>query len=587
MEFDRKTILALALIGLIFIVMQTDYYQENFLPKPPPKQEDTTGTEKEISEPEPMSVLEQPARTEPESALEVSEFAIRGEGEEITIETDLYQAIMSTQGATIRSFKLKNYQIANGSLVELVGNRSGGNLGILLPGRTDTLDTSPLLFEASKVRLNLSNARPRDEIEFVLTFGPNQTLVKKFTFFNDAYSVELAVELKNLSDVVDGYSYLIGWRSGLATTEPNLQMDMEHAKAYASQGDVESFDASDDFKSVDWDHSTDWVGIRTKYFAIVLIPKSGKGERVRFGAEKMPVSEDVFLERYEFDLQMPLKSTKLNQDHFVVYFGPLDYDIVSSYGIDLEKMMDLGWAFFRPFGRIVLATFTWLHGFVPNYGLVIIIFAILVKIVLYPLTHKSYQSIKEMQALQPVIQELNEKYADDPTKKQQEMMKIYQEYGINPLGGCIPMVLQMPLLFALFNVFRSTIELRGADFIWWINDLSMPDTIYTLSFSIPMYGNTVNVLPIFMGVTMFIQQKLTMKDPKQKAMVYFMPIFMTLLFNSFPSGLNLYYALFNLFSIIQEQFMPHKVKTADELKQRAKERREKKRRVPHDYRRRK
>jgi len=143
----------------------------------------------------------------------------------------------------------------------------------------------------------------------------------------------------------------------------------------------------------------------------------------------------------------------------------------------------------------------------------------------------------------------------------------------------------MPLLIALFNVFQSTIELRGAHFIWWITDLSRPDTIATLSFSIPMYGNTVNILPIFMGVTMFIQQKMTMKDPKQKAMVYFMPIFLTLLFNSFPSGLNLYYALFNLLSIIQEKFIPYKIKTLEELKQ-AQATKSKKRRVKFDYRRR-
>ena len=154
--------------------------------------------------------------------------------------------------------------------------------------------------------------------------------------------------------------------------------------------------------------------------------------------------------------------------------------------------------------------------------------------------------MKEMQALQPIMQELNEKYKDNPQKKQQEVMSLYKEYGVNPLGGCIPMVLQMPLLIALFSVFRTTIELRGAAFIWWMTDLARPDTVAILPFSIPLYGNTFNILPLFMGITMFIQQKISMKDPKQKAMVYLMPIFLTLMFNTFPSGLNLYYALFNL-----------------------------------------
>jgi len=248
-------------------------------------------------------------------------------------------------------------------------------------------------------------------------------------------------------------------------------------------------------------------------------------------------------------------------------------------------MMDLGYAIFRPVGKVILWSFQLFHRFIPNYGLVIILFSILVKLVLFPLTRKSYQSMKEMQLLQPKMQEMNEKYKENPQKKQQEVMKMYQEYGINPLGGCIPMALQMPLLIALFSIFRSTIELRGASFIWWITDLSRPDTVAMLPFTVPFYGNTVNILPLFMGVTMFIQQKMTMQDPKQKAMVYMMPVFLTFLFNSFPSGLNLYYALFNLFSILQEKFLPYKIRTLEEMKA-SKASKKKRTRVKHDYRRR-
>jgi len=168
-----------------------------------------------------------------------------------------------------------------------------------------------------------------------------------------------------------------------------------------------------------------------------------------------------------------------------------------------------------------------------------------------------------MQALQPKLNDLKEKYKNDPQKLNQATMKMYKEEKVNPLGGCLPMLLQMPLLWGLFIVFRSTIELRGEGFVWWIKDLANPDTIATLPFSIPMYGDSVNILPLFMGATMLIQQKLTVTDPKQKAMVYFMPIFLTLLFNSFPSGLNLYYALFNLLSIIQQKYLVPSPATAN------------------------
>ncbi|MCU0643509.1 MAG: YidC/Oxa1 family membrane protein insertase, partial [bacterium] len=187
-----------------------------------------------------------------------------------------------------------------------------------------------------------------------------------------------------------------------------------------------------------------------------------------------------------------------------------------------------------------------------------ILFAIIIKILTYPLTAKSTASMQRMQTLQPKMAELKEKYAKDPQRLNKETMKLYKEEGINPLSGCLPTLLQLPLLWAIFIVFRNTIELRDAAFAWWITDLSVPDTIFQLPFSIPFYGDLVNVLPLVMGASMFIQQKMTMKDPKQKAMVYFMPIFLTLLFNSFPSGLNLYYSLFNIFQIVQQKWMPVK-----------------------------
>ena len=164
--------------------------------------------------------------------------------------------------------------------------------------------------------------------------------------------------------------------------------------------------------------------------------------------------------------------------------------------------------------------------------------------------------MKEMSKLQPLMAELKEKYKGDPQRYQKETMKLYKEHNINPLGGCLPVLLQLPLLGALFIVFRSTIQLRGATFIpGWIDDLSRGDTLATLPFSLPMYGDQFNLLPILMAVSMIFQSKMTMKDPKQKAMVYVMPIFLLLLFNQFPSGLNLYYTLFNVWTILQQKFV--------------------------------
>ncbi|MFQ5863742.1 MAG: membrane protein insertase YidC [bacterium] len=579
MEFDKRTILAFLLIGLIFVIMSTDYYKRLVQPtkKVIPKEE----IEKEVvakdkglepSEEEPAYPLEAPAGSVSrakekkgdllEEAHKYSQ--LLGAGETVTVETNLYKAMLSTQGATLRSWTLRNYIAADSSQVQLIGEDGFGNLALLVPTFEDTIDTSPFVFSVNKHKIVLGDRNVSDQLEFELNLGENRSIKKIFTFYQDRYSVDLKVELHNFDRIVEGFRYYLIWRTGLRSTEHNFVDDMNNAHGYALQGDLEKFDAKDKYKSLD--DPTDWVAIRTKYFSVVVIPEEVKAEAVNYYGEQIPVSEKKKWKKYGFDLQMPFYDEPKNVNNFTLYVGPLDYDILKSYQVQLEKMMSFGWAPIRPFAKFVLWSFKEMHKVIPNYGWVIVVFSILIKLVLYPLTRKSYKSMKEMQALQPEMQKLNEKYKNEPQKKQQELMKLYKEHGVNPLGGCIPMLLQMPLLIALFNVFRSTIQLRGAHFIWWIQDLSRPDTVATLPFSLPLYGNLVNILPLFMGITMFVQQKISMKDPKQKAMIYFMPVFFTLLFNSFPSGLNLYYALFNLFSIFQEKLIPYHPKSDNAAK---------------------
>ncbi|MFQ5649481.1 MAG: membrane protein insertase YidC [bacterium] len=606
MEIDKKTIIAVLLIGLIFFLMNTEFYQKHFLPQPAPQtvgrqgkepQESGYAQDKELGQKTETGSPEADTQTSllgAQTAVNLSLDSLLAEGEDITVETDLYQAVFSSRGATLKSWRLKKYQgldSASVQLFDLGAQDSTGNLGLVLPGLglpspgdKTTDDTGLSVFKFDKREIVLNKEGEVKSLEFVLDLGGGRQIKKVYTFYQGYYSFDLKVEISNLHRALDGISYYLTWRTGMKSTEQDFEKDMQRAKGYAYQGEVDDFDMKDEAKSELFDTSTDWVGIRTKYFASVVIPKSSKGESVRFGGTPVNVQQEVPLKKYSYDLEMPFVPQRKKVDHFVVYLGPLDYDILKSYNVGLEDMMDLGWAIFRPFGKFVLWSFTLLHTVIPNYGFVIILFSILIKVVLFPLTRKSYQSMKQMQALKPLMDDLNEKYKDDPQKKQQAVMEMYREYGVNPLGGCIPMVLQMPLLYAMFNVFRSTIELRGAGFIWWITDLSRPDSVATLPFTIPLYGDTVNILPLFMGITMFIQQKMTITDQKQKALVYFMPIFLTLLFNSFPSGLNLYYALFNLLSIMQEKLIPYKIKTLEELKQGKKQTKVKKRRVKYDYR---
>jgi YidC/Oxa1 family membrane protein insertase len=321
-------------------------------------------------------------------------------------------------------------------------------------------------------------------------------------------------------------------------------------------GELEVFDApGKGEKRLNPSGTVDWIAVRSKYFEIAVIPE-GNTQGIDFIASKYKKGK---FQPKEFKLALKLTNPSGNlEQKYRLYIGPMDSKRLSSMGVGLESTMNWGWAIIKPFSIAILWSFKQLHTIVPNYGVVIIIFSILIKIILWPLTQKSYKSMREMQKLQPYLKELREKYKSDPQKMQKETAKLYKEHKVNPMGGCLPVLLQMPLLYALFIVFQSTIELRGAPFMLWIKDLSLPDYVLHLGFTIPMYGDAVAILPLIMGITTFFQSKSSMTDPSQKMMLYFMPVFLTLLFNSFPSGLTLYYALFNVLSMLHQMWMQKK-----------------------------
>jgi YidC/Oxa1 family membrane protein insertase len=304
-----------------------------------------------------------------------------------------------------------------------------------------------------------------------------------------------------------------------------------------------------------------WTGIRNKYFVVALIPRLKETQGAFLEGKRTAAPDQGMVESYTMGVEMPFVGKTLDEDRYTLYLGPLDYDLIRSMDVNLDRIMSLGsvWII-RPISQyFIIPIFQFLHWFIPNYGIVLIIFAFIIKVILHPLTKKSMQSMQKMQALQPMMTEIREKHKEDPQKMNQAMMRLYKEYGVNPAGGCLPMLLQLPILYALWAVFGSTIELRQANFIWWIQDLAAPDVILALPAKIPIFGiDKISGLALAMGVTMFIQQKMTVKDPKQKMMVWMMPVMMTLLFTNFPSGLNLYYFVFNLLSIVQQTYMNKK-----------------------------
>jgi len=486
----------------------------------------------------------------------------------VVVETDLYRAVLSSHGARIKSWRLKKFfmrGVKDSIRVELIQNQGYNNLDLRFFVEGDTLSLGSKAFSLVQQRksLILTPERPRGEILFRFQDPQKGFRVqKKFIFYNDKYSFDLDIKVEGLQDLISAPSYQLVWASGLAPTEQNLREDMSYTKAYALMGkELVEFNVKKDPKRASFSGSTRWVAQRTKYFTLAMIPRSSQGEKVEFSGRGVEVERGTLKKIYSTALEMPLKTTQEQTDRVTIYLGPLDYDITKSLGVGLDRIiMSSGWyeRLFRPFSILILRAFKAIHKLIPNYGVVIILFSILIKILLYPLTRKSYTSMKKMQVLQPKLAQLKEKYKNDPQKLSQETMKLYKQYGVNPMGGCLPMLLQMPVFIGLFIVFRSTIQLRGAKFVAWIKDLSLPDTVAHLPFKFPFYGDCVNILPLIMGLAMFLQQRTTVRDPRQAAMSYIMPIFFVLIFNNFPSGLILYWTLFNIFSTLQQVFMKEK-----------------------------
>lgn len=492
-------------------------------------------------------------------------FSPRAKGTQriITIETDKIRAELTTKGGRIRRWELKGYTTWDGNPVQFVDYGSGGDFNVLFTTKEGkVVNTGDLYFDTDVSETHIVVEENFEfEIKFQLPATNGGALVKKLKFKNGTYDCDVTVELLKLEDVIANYQYEVAWENGIRYFEHNSVDEASFGAALAYAGnELTEIDAHDFGKTVEKEMggNVDWVAIRNKYFGVALIPLTQPTEGAFLSGSRNPLPDNGVHESYSVALKMPYKGLPQEQATIKLYAGPLDHGVLKSYERHLEQLMSLGWSWLvRPLAEyIFLPLFKLIHDVVPNWGLVIILFSIIIKVVLHPLTKKSTESMQKMQKLQPMLEEIREKYKDDPQKMNQAIMNLYKEYGINPAGGCLPLLLQLPIMYALYFVFRGAIELRQSSFVWWITDLSVPDVIYSLPFRIPLIGiQDISGIALFMGVTMFIQSKMTIKDPRQKATVWLMPILMTLLFNGFPSGLNLYYAMFNVLGIVQQIYI--------------------------------
>jgi YidC/Oxa1 family membrane protein insertase len=574
---DRQTVIAFILIGIIVVVWL-------YITTPPPqpvsekKQVDTTLVDKKNQKNETKK-----EETPPPASDTVSNGLFQNKNQQekvIVVETEKSIIELSTRGANLRKVFLKEFNNWYDSeksaadrkptYVQLINYSKGGTYDIsFVSSEGKKINTSDLIFSSDKTT-SFYRVSPKDSLSISFTFeiSAGKFIKKGYSFYGDKYNINTSIELSGMNDLISNNTYDLVWSNGIRFVENNSVDEANYSNASVFYGDEQVIvDASGIGEKVanDFNGRIDWIAVRNKYFASIIIPHNPSDvEGAYIEGNRVEASNSGVKEFYDARLIVPFKNEAYEKKNFNLYIGPIEYHILQSYNRNLQKIVDFG-SFFglkfivRPIAEFVLLPlFNFLHTFIPNYGIVIIVFSLIIKIVLYPLTKKSMQSMKKMQLLQPKINEIKEKYKEDPQKMNKETMKLYSTYGINPAGGCFPILLQMPIFIALWGLFQAAIELRNQPFFWWITDLSRPDVILDLGFSLPLFGvQQISGLALLMGITTFVQQKMSVKDPKQQALIYMMPVMLTLLFMTFPSGLNLYYFMFNVFSIAQQYYINH------------------------------
>ncbi len=586
---DKQTTIAFILIGALLVVWL-------YINSPSPDEiqnkqtTDTTLVAKDTAAPK---IEENKPAAKPADTLSVKEdreadnygkyfTPAEGSGEIITLENDLVKMEFSTKGADIRKYYLKDFRNwysadvdSNSSFykthVQLINYTKGGSYDLsFVTADGKAINTANLMF-TDNLDKSYYKVSGNDSlvIDFKLKVDKDSYILKRYIFYGNKYSMQSDIEMVGMNNLISNNTYDLLWSNGIRFVEENSVDEANYSNASLYYGgDHVIVDASSvgEKEQKDFNGRVDWIAVRDKYFAAIIAPNNPASvEGAYIEGTRKNYKNDGVKEFYSIRLIVPFKNQDVEKNSFTLYVGPVDYDILKTYGDHFIAIVEfgsfLGLKFIvRPIAEyILMPLFTFLHTFIPNYGWVIIVFSLIIKFVLYPLTKSSYQSMKKMQMLQPKMAEIKEKYKDDPQKVNKETMKLYSTYGVNPAGGCLPLLLQMPIFVALWGLFQVAIELRQQPFMLWITDLSRPDIIYHLPFKIPLFGiNQISGLALLMGITTFVQQKMSVKDPKQQGLVYIMPVMLTLMFMGFPSGLNLYYFMFNVFSIGQQYYINHK-----------------------------
>jgi YidC/Oxa1 family membrane protein insertase len=496
--------------------------------------------------------------------------AATGENDFITLENNKVELKISLKGGRVYSARLKDYKTFDAlPLILFSGDSTVFGFNFFTVDNK-AVQTNNLYFKPVTDQKSFNVTSQPQSVSLRLVAGTDKFIEYKYTLAPDKYIVDFEVTFKSMEDIIasNQKSLTLDWKMYIPQQEKGRQNEENYSdiKYKYYQDDVTNLKQrqSKELEKADITTKLSWVAFQDQFFSSVIVAND------YFLNGSVSSTRTLTSKRYHryctSELGVPYNPGSSNTISMKLYYGPNSITILKKEGLQLEKIVFVGKNIIGWISRFaIIPIFNWLDNFIESYGIIILILTIIIKIVLFPLTFKSYQSTAKMQVLKPMVEELGKKFPkkEDAMKKQQATMDLYKRAGVNPMGGCLPMLLQMPILFAMFRFFPVSIELRQEHFLW-ATDLSTYDSILTLPFTIPMYGNHVSLFTLLMTASTLLTMKMTgsspgSDQPGMKMMMYMMPVMFMLILNNFSSGLTYYYFLANMITygqnIISKRFI--------------------------------
>jgi len=561
MKFDRNTVIGFALLALLFFF----YFYYNS------KQYAAIQREQAIKD-----SIERAMRPQVDTAAASSDAAniqaqwyatragifqqaVAGEEELVVAENSVFKIAFTNKGGQPKYVELKNFKnTANNQPVQLAASDLDQLIYTINTAPNQSMLTNELYFSGGKVEQGPSGSQI---VTFELNGGDSAStrnyITHQYIIYPNSYKVDFNILLSQPRSLLTDGKLNLTWQYEAAQQEADLEFEKQNTQiGYMENGSFD-YHSIGRTNSVGFDETVEWIGVRQRFFNTFLIAKD-KFAKGRMDWT-MPSDTGHVVVRSTANMQLAVNAGAQATVPLSIFYGPADYNILKREGGGLSKLINLGqgvYAFVRPINQfIIIPIFNFFKGFVGSYGIIIALLTLVIRLLISPLTYSSYLSGAKMKALRPEIAKLKEKFGDDQQAMSMEQMKLFREAGVNPLGGCVPALLQIPIFFALYSFFSSNVDLRAVDFLW-ANDLSAYDDPIKFGFNIPLLGSHLSLFTIAAVVTSLLISLYSMSltpdqsNPMMKYMPYIMPVFLLFIFNKLPSALTWYYTVSNIITLI-------------------------------------